>query len=242
MSDRDPFDWLRAANPVPPGGEDDEHAAQILRSVLDGRTPPTALRRPRRRRVVLAAAAAVAVTAAAAATWVATRSTSDPGQVACFAADSLDADRAIVDRSTDPVGACREVWPQLAPGSEVPPLQTCVLPSGVLGLFPGDDPSVCDQLGLARGDPRLGADERAQVEVEEELRQAFGERCVPLDDGVALARGALARAGLDGWRVEQRLDRDDPCSSLAVDRDRRTITVVPVPPSDPEPPTAQDRR
>lgn len=79
-------------------------------------------------------------------------------EVGCYAAASLDADTAVL--ATDgrsPLDVCAEVWASgaLVVGANAPRvLEACVVPSGSVGVFPGDRPGVCDRLGLpAAHDP-----------------------------------------------------------------------------------------
>lgn len=161
---RDGFELLRATNPIDERdveGPDSPRARELLVSVMATPRPPAERPRilSRRLRVAIALGAlAVATTAAA---WLWTRTVEIPDSVLCYQAADLDS-----DISGAPVGgtatadACIPVWrdgdlqnSDVAPNGSVPPLTACVAESGALAVFPTDETTVCETLGLAYPEP-----------------------------------------------------------------------------------------
>lgn len=225
----DPFEWLRSVDPLPTDSEPGDPQA-ILQRVLAER--PVGSRR--HRRLVAIGATGIAVMCAAAATWITTRDTTDPSQVACYAVASLAADPLVIDRGTDPIAACATEWASVPDAAgPIPELQQCLLESGVVGVFPGPGPHVCDEMNLDRASAELTPEAEALLNVENELREQFLAHCVPLAEGAALAEVALIESGLSGWTVSQLPDRvEEPCSSLGVDVAAKTVVIAPVSPPD----------
>jgi len=237
MNTRDPFDWLHSVNPVPDstGLEKprSDPAAQALLERIREDAGVSLRHRRHVRRFLIPVVAVAAVTTTAAAAWVLSRKADDPTQVACFRADDRDADIVGLAGDGDPISLCREVWEtgQLGPSPGPPALQACVLVSGIVGVFPGENDDVCRRLGLNPAD--LSGDRGAGsiVAVQDRLAERFISECVPFEDAVGIIEGELEDAGLDNWTVVLADARapERPCASVAFDVATRSITVVPVP-------------
>ena len=121
-------------------------------SQISGASAATALRRPRR---ILVAAAAIAVagvlSAGAYAGYALTRPVTPVVTIGCYETDSLDANTAVLASGKDsPVAACARTYASAFPGSQQPAHFTaCALPSGSIGVFPGDSGDTCKSLGLS---------------------------------------------------------------------------------------------
>lgn len=120
-------------------------------------------------RLLLASVAVLGLTATGAATYVATASPDDESLVRCYSVESLDfgdsfpgTSVAVSNDNLEPVPQCALAWrdgilrngfdepQQPVPGrfsKSVPDLTACVLPTGVVGVFPGPD-GVCQRLSL----------------------------------------------------------------------------------------------
>jgi hypothetical protein len=116
----------------------------------------SARRTPRHPRRVLVAIAAVAVAgifaAAAYAGYALTRTVIPVVTIGCYETDSLDANTAVVEPGKEsPVALCTRQYASAFPGSQPPAhFAACVLPSGSIGVFPGDAAGdTCKSLGLA---------------------------------------------------------------------------------------------
>ena len=122
---------------------------------------PAAPRRHHPRRIlVLAAALAVAgiLAAAAYAGYALTRTVTPVVTIGCYESDSLDANTAVLSAGTkSPVAACAATYASAFPRSPRPTgFAACVLPSGSIGVFPGDTAGeTCKSLGLSEA-PRTG--------------------------------------------------------------------------------------
>ena len=116
---------------------------------------PAAPRRHHPRRVlVLAAALTIAgiLAAAAYAGYALTRPVTPVVTIGCYESDSLDANTAVLSAGTkSPVTACAATYASAFPGTQKPAgFAACVLPSGSIGVFPGDTTGdTCKSLGLA---------------------------------------------------------------------------------------------
>lgn len=242
MSPPDPFELLGVADPVP-----DVSTMRLPRGVADdvvaGRDPSP--RRRRRRTAALAGVVVLGVSAVAAAAFVARRQPTTTINVGCYAEARLDADTAVV--ATEPGGAvetCAQLWREGHIGrGPVPPLQACVLRQGAIGVFPGDDPSVCADLGNNTAPaapseeitPPAGAGDVEALTAE--LIAAHGDAsCLAPDDARAIATSALRRHGFAGWDIEvgggasgRGFDDERPCATFLVDEERMLVVLVPFP-------------
>ena len=113
----------------------------------------SAPRYPRRILVSVAALAVAGIFAAAAyAGYALTRPVTPVATIGCYESDSLDANTAVLAAGTSsPVAACAVKYASAFPGSPRPSeFAACVLPSGSVGVFPGDTAGdTCKSLGLA---------------------------------------------------------------------------------------------
>lgn len=253
----DAFEALRLANPVPDESsvatlvDDVDDVDALLDSILAGLAPPAGRPREARRLVATVGVSAVALGGLVGGRYIATRPTTRPVSVTCFSAAGLDARSVVETGGGEPLDRCAQAWRTGAFGrpSEPPPLVGCVLPSGVLGVFPGSSEATCDTLGAARpapgGGPRpvpapgIGTATDA-VELEATLTAAIsGARCRTRDDALEVVRRELAARNLSAWRIEEGagdgggFDSVRRCASVAIDVERHVVTLVPVPESSP---------
>lgn len=242
MSRRDPFELLGLADPVP-----DASALRLPAGVADdvmaGRNPSP--RRRRGRRTAMLGVVVLGVSAVAAGAFVARRQPTMTIRVGCYAEARLDADTAVV--STEPAGAvetCAQLWSEGHIGSgPVPPLQACVLRGGAIGVFPGDDPSACADLGNNSA-PAPPPEEITRPEgtgdvaaLTAEFQAASrGAACVTPDEARAIATAALRRHGFRDWKIEvaggasgNGFDDERPCATFLVDEERKSVVLVPFP-------------
>jgi hypothetical protein len=111
-------------------------------------------RYPRRVLVCVAALAVAGIFAAAAyAGYALTRPVTPVVTIGCYETDSLDANTAVLASGAhSPVAACAGKYASAFPDSPQPAqFAACVLPSGSVGVFPGDTAGdTCESLGLAK--------------------------------------------------------------------------------------------
>lgn len=257
----DPLDRLRAANPVPAGvatlpRPDPLLFARIVgeETTVEGFPPP----HRRRARLLVPAFVVVSLLAGAVGYALLRGDVSKPQNVACFERADLESRTAVPGLDSEgPVAACAEVWRkgELGGGGEVPPLQECLLASGVAGVFPateGDD--VCARLNLGPvpstappttaqgprpGSPPTEADVNARfLAFRDAVLPVFLDTpCMEPRAGAALVRRELAAAGLADWGVtggqglpSEGYSPQRPCASLAFHPERREIALIPSPP------------
>ena len=154
----DPFEQLRAANPV-----DDDRLPAPARSVtaralyeqITGTpyvTGTASNRAPRRRwRLYLGSLVAVGGIGGGAAWAIASRHADKVLSVVCYARDDLTDGSVIGADGREPVAVCADAWRAGKVGPTPPAaLAACVLPSGTVGVFPADPPNrePCAALGL----------------------------------------------------------------------------------------------
>lgn len=237
---RDPFDVLADHNPVDTTAVPDAtspRAQQVLNTVTT--EPRINLPRRRRiRRVVVIAAAALAIAAAA---WaLLTRDVTQPLGTACYETADLESKRVGVRAEEHPtVDLCTDLWrngtltnPQVPPGT-VPELQGCVNEAGGLAVFPSDDPTICEQLGLANLNPEPVEPIDPEVELQTRLIDYFSTSgCVDIDTAISEASDILADLGLNDWTVTTQPPHPQrPCSSFGLDTTNNHVVLVPIPPS-----------
>ncbi len=135
-----------------PAGRLQQRKEQLVSQI--SAAPAVSLRRPRR---ILVATAIVTVagilTAGAYAGYKLTRPVTPVATIGCYETDSLDANTAVLAAGTSsPVAACADRYASAFPGSQRPSaFAACVLPSGAVGVFPGDTAGdTCESLGLAK--------------------------------------------------------------------------------------------
>lgn len=252
--DRDDEELFARANPVPDPAAGFDPASprgeRLYERILAGEIGSPLLRR-RRRRLLVVPAAVAAVAVLAAAGYLATREPSRVLQVGCYEEASLGAATVVVRAEEgEALAVCQDAWRDGGFGrpQEPPPLQRCVLASGAVGVFPGEDAAVCGRLGRPVAEPRdepppstngppppaPGAVGRLRDRL---VGAALGARC--LDPGAArrLAEDELRRQRLEGWAVRVGpgasgggFDAERPCATFDVDEARATVVLVPAPP------------
>ena len=191
-----------------------------------------------RRRWVAIAVALVAVVSIAA-TFLLTRDVTEPTAVACFREARLDSDIAAADLGGDlDASLCASVWADgplvnedIVAIGEVPPLVACVSDVGSLWVFPTDDETICEELGLATPDPHSIPQGNDIRRLTEDLVNHFDQQdCQPLSAAATDVREILDDRGFGAWQIRVGNPRSDrPCASLAVDPEQQTIHLVPIP-------------
>jgi hypothetical protein len=213
---------LRRANPVP----SDFAASPRSRPSAHALFADIVEQRPRRvRRRVLVLIVVIALTAALLMAFVALRrvGTSLSTAPVCYQADSLESQR-VVATAGDAKQACAALWTSGRFGSAVPDFDVCVLPSGALGVFPGEAGSVCSQLDL----PESSGDNRIERFVDA-LNRRITASCVPPDQAKRIAEKELASRGLTNWTVTAgEADAKHPCASVSPHTSERTIVLIPI--------------
>lgn len=243
MSDpKEGFELLRAANPIDEAdveGPDSPRAQELLERVLASPIPePEQPRLPARRvRVIIALAILALATTAAA--WLWTRAIERPNAILCYEQANLEADIAGAPaggRAT--ADACATVWqdrvlvnPEVAPPGLVPPLTACVGENGSLAVFPTDNSTICDKLGLAHPDPGSQDPADAVRRLENDLISYFQSRnCIAVAEAQTAVRAILDEAGFSVWRIESQPESPDrPCASFSMDPVAQTIHLIPIP-------------
>lgn len=238
----DGFELLRAANPVDVDqveGPESEAAQHMLASIVQQQRSGTSKRGLWRRPLRLAAALAATALVLVAATWLLTRDVENPQAIICHRTVDLDSDIAAA-----PVGgpatadACVPVWEDgilensdVTPTGSVPPLTACVTERGTLAVFPTDDQTVCETLGLSYPEPssQEAADQIRQLDTDLQAYFASAE-CAGMEEAEARVRQTLDDSSFDGWTIEtQEASEARPCASYSLDADTETIHLVPIP-------------
>lgn len=258
----DPLERLRAANPVP-------HAAVVLLrpdpALFDRITtaPPSSVPDPvrgrRRRRRLVPALVATSLLGGAVAYGLLRGEVSNPETVACFEAPDLAAATEVVTvEAAGPVDACAGLWRRgvFEPSTGVPPLVACVLPEGVVGVFPATgagDP--CTALNLAPLSPTPtrstttttlpgaapapppvsppAADPNTRILNFRDavLGQFLDSPCMAPAAGAEIVRRELDRAGLSDWTITSGgYTSERPCASLSFRSEERQVVLVPTTP------------
>ena len=135
-----------------PAGRLQQRKEQLVSEIYASsaqRTP----RYPRRVLVAVAVIAGAGIFAAAAyAGYALTRSATPVATIGCYETDSLNANTAVIEPGKrSPVAVCAGQYASAFPKSQRPAhFAACVLPSGSVGVFPGDTAGdTCKSLGLA---------------------------------------------------------------------------------------------
>ncbi len=237
MTAVDPFERLIAADPAKrfePASPHSDEAWAIYNKVIAAAAAEPASEPPRRWVWALLALAAVVTTAAA---YVVTRDVDEPLDIGCFREALFPGSDAValpasVDTPAEVL--CREVW---EPGGEfaedtggtVPPLATCVLDTGIIGVFPHlPNADVCARLGAAEPDPASIDANRAIIELADAIAAPFRGRCLDLAAATAVVQGEFDERGLSDWRVIVTVPAspERPCASLAFDVPAKTVELV----------------
>lgn len=229
MSNRDPFELVAAANPIPglterlPG--DDEMLATIMAMPV-----VPARRRPRKRTMWLGGGVAVVGVGLAAFAFVREESPTNALALVCYsAAEERPAVQAGTALSPDPVATCGELWMngQIASLDEPPPLTACVLDTGLVAVIPGTQ-EVCSRLGIANWVGELSDEQVNEIAFHEEVVETFGGRCVSEAEVDAELPGLMAEYGLDDWTIDRRggYTPTRQCTAVAVDSVNKTVILI----------------
>lgn len=232
---------LRDINPVDEAnvdGPDSPRAEELLATII---ATPRDIREhgPARRPVRLAIILAAAALAAIAAVWVTTQVVERPTAISCYQAVDLDADTAAAPAGGPATAdACQPVWADgilantdITPSGDVPPLTACVADNGSLAVFPTDDATVCEQLGLAYPEP-LQQDTADDIrQLENQLIAYFQtEDCPTIETAADQVRRILDQAGLTDWTIQtQPANPQRPCASHSLVEESQTVILIPIP-------------
>ena len=241
--DRDAFAILRLANPVRAEDVADMSTSAAWRQVEEvmlGAPAPgverSAQRRPRKaRRRRLAVVSIVALLTSAATVYRLSSRPTNPLNIGCYAAPHLTSRTEIVpDDGRPAVEICAQLWRAGAFGAQpVPKLVACVLPSGTVGVFPGEGGETCAslRLGVLR-DTRPEGVSRDVGALRARLVDLFrAEECLDQPRANQLVTQELTARGLTDWMVTAvgAFTAERPCASIGVDVPDRTVLLVPVP-------------
>jgi hypothetical protein len=235
----DPFDILVGIRPddditaLEPGR--DEAFDALLVRALDGSRPRSrGLRWNRRTRRIFLGGLIVAVSGTAGTlTWALTRPEhpTDPTFISCNQVAELFQSQLVVVRTAeDPVETCRRAQtPEWGP---MPPSVACLLPTGIAGVFPGDE-NTCADLGIAVLDTTLSPYEAKVLAMEDAALTEVGNRRTCLDPKVVadIVQRAIDGAQLDGWKVEivGEYTEAQPCGSIEFIVVDRLAKIWPLP-------------
>lgn len=227
-SERDAF-LLCRADPLLADDEREKAALDAVWRDLQQRTAKPPIRRRISARLVLVAAL---LTVGCTAGWLVLRTVTEPLTVACYAEASLETNIFVAAADgTDPIAPCVRAWRDGELGPSPPPaLMACLLPSGVVGVFPQRPVGACGDLGLPQpGGPHPEA--MTLIDLDEAVSEGLGVACLTQHEARSLIQRELDSRGLDDWQilVDDRFTSAWPCASPAFDVSRRTITIVPVP-------------
>ncbi len=237
MSDQhDGLARLRATNPIDTGdvdGPDSARAQLIFNKVTT--TESGIFSRQSLRLAIILAALLVLTTAAA---IVLTRPIQIATAISCYRSVDLNADIAVAASGTDATAAaCESAWSDavlvnedFGPPGFVPPLTACVKENGALAVFPTDDGSTCDRLGLARPDPSSQGHADLIRRVEADLVDYFSsDSCISMDDAAQKVRRVLDESGLASWQMTtQPTTPERRCASFSLDETTETVYLVPI--------------
>lgn len=267
---RDPDELLRAANPIdekrlPHPAESTD--AQLLYEKITG-TPYTRDRQPTKARrwrwthlrISIAAMIGLGGIGGGIAYAVVSQQPTKHLEVACYANASLNASLTQVSAtSAGPLNDCARAWSSgNVPGhlaGAPPPLDACVLRSGIAGVFPDrtGTHTICRQLGLQPISPTPPAPlttSRAPgssisavptttvppiIAVRDHIAEALLASCVDEPHAQIIIRHALDEAGLTGWSIQLRglFTTARPCASPGFDETDHIIYIIPIPTNSP---------
>jgi hypothetical protein len=243
----DPFEILRALNPVDPadlrGERSSTRACEAREQIVNGMRPSRGQTRLRwrlprlrwRRSYVLALVPLAAVVAAGA--WALTHGATKQLTIGCYASAALQA-RTIVVAATaaSPTEACGRVWQRGDFGSSGSPrLQACVLPSGGVGVFPSPGGRACEQLKLAPvavGASSISPQSGSAATLKRALVEEFlSKPCMRRGQAISTVRRELRTQHLNDWTVRATgaFVSARPCASLGFDEEQHLVLLVPMP-------------
>jgi hypothetical protein len=246
MQSSDPLVRLRAANPVPAARVALLAPDPVLFRRIVAEPAPAAPRRrqPRRGRRLVPALVATSLLGGAVAYAVLRDEVTKPASVACFEqADERSNTEVVAVGGAGALAACAELWRRgvFGPGTDVPPLSECTLPSGVAGVFPVAECAELDlppvptttSLPAPAPDPPAPADVPARILAlrDATVAQFLASPCVTPQAGADIVRRELERAGLTGWTiVAEGFTAERPCATLSIQADVRQVILVPATP------------
>jgi hypothetical protein len=191
-------------------------------------------RRPerRRRRVVITCIAAPALLAATAAGWVAAHSVAAsrlPPTVGCYSEPALKGQHLNVDvvasYGQSPVTICAQQWANgavLFGVHQVPALSACVIPGDMVGVFPD---TTCAAMRLAPIPPGYDRAAWRAHAVNSYLQRELAS-CSGLPRAVGVARRAIRKFRLTGWRVTEPYGDRGLCWKARTDSQSHTVQVT----------------
>lgn len=252
MSDltNDPWDLLRASNPVPNASRLElPPLGDLVPEARTGNGASSGRRRLRRSIKWIAPVVLLGATGVAAAV-ITSRPVTNPLDIGCYEQPTIDADTIVVaaDDEESAVETCAQLWRagEIRRNQDAPPqLTACVLPTGAIGVFPGTE-DVCDSISpagstspppTAATDQGTSDDPVAVIELRDDLTQSGrASSCLSPAEARHLAEAALARHELEGWLIEDGpgatgagFDEERPCATFAIEPEHRTIVLVPFP-------------
>lgn len=197
---------LDRANPLP-GPLRPPSSEQVAR-VMAAVHHKLARRGQRRRKGLVAGLALSACAGGGVAAWAIThRSADNPLMVACHAEARLDSSIIEVTGDGSPaIEQCRALWIR-GDFREVgfegePPLVGCARPGDVAAVFPGDDQSICAELGLDALDPRASDEQRRLTRFQDTVTERTLELgCIDADQLRQILDEELQDHGLPDWSV-----------------------------------------
>lgn len=198
--------------------------------------------RPRLRASRALLLAPIAALALAGAGYAALNDASSPSAgIECHPAASLGSGGTVLaDDGRRATEVCADAWRSGAVGATaaVPPLQSCVAPTGggAIHVIPATDPRACENLGLVSA-PMAGTGRDAKLFAafaQDVVARFERSACVRPAEGEAIVRTALDAHGLSTWTIAkgagahgEGFSEARPCASLAFDSGRTKVTLVP---------------
>lgn len=235
---RDPIEVLRELDPAHEMPLPQPDPAALARIKAQPLSEPQRPRRPwfLRPRVLYPVLVTAVAACAAAGAYVLVKADSDPTGFACYARVDLYSPRVGHQNAPgiDRFALCREDWlAQVVPnpGGPPPPMQACVLPSGIVGIFPADEGDPCRELGIPRWAGATITDEKiAELTARLSDKGAQGT-CISRYEAVAFVETLLRELDLPDWRVDQAgLPASVRCVSfVAPDAVNKVVSLSPDP-------------
>lgn len=199
--------------------------------------PAPARRRRSRRRVAAVAAVALVAGAGVASSVVMTWPRAD--QAAAVGIGCVDAVSAEPDATTivaadgrAPVEICADLWRDgvvsARASGAVPPLTACLTDAGAVIVYPTADRDVCERFGSTAdlpADYERVATQMARFRRALDARLSAGGACRAAEQGAAIARAELRRAGIRGWTVDISPGAGG-CVSFGLDGPTRSVIIV----------------
>jgi len=225
MSERDPFELLKAINPVPALNEIRGSDSQLLADII---TSPVPARSKRRRWWWIGSSVLLVGAGATAYALMRSEPAKDPTSVVCYSeAARPPAIQSVLPAQMDPVAACGQLWAKGEFGlGDVPRLTACVTDTNIVAVIPGEE-HVCEQLGYTLWNGVIDEDAQTVIAFQDEINQTLGRTCYPRDAGIEIAVEIMARYGLTGWTTAliENWGDDRPCTVASVDPVAKTVTI-----------------